>query len=97
MTDFSTDERYEMRLPSGLGASNEVLILGRVSDALGGIYNVTQKIQVSPNPNLLESISLDSTSTAYDFALAIELSQFNCSDRLNLTVNKKTLFDKLNS
>lgn len=80
MTDFTVDERFELYFPSGLGDSRELLILGRISDAVGGIRNITQKIQVAPNPNLLQSLTLSSINTAYDFALAIELSQATCSD-----------------
>lgn len=31
----------EVYLPSGAGENNELLVLGRVSDSLGGIQNVT--------------------------------------------------------
>jgi hypothetical protein len=33
-----------MKLPSGSGTGNELVIMGRVSDALGGLQNITQTI-----------------------------------------------------
>lgn len=96
LTEFAIGEQFSFYLPSGLGTTNELVVQGRVSDALGGIQNMTQKIKVVPNPNLLQSINLNSYDAVYDFALAIELSHANCSDAHNQTINKKLLFDKLN-
>lgn len=41
LTDFLSDNSIEIYLPSGAGENNELLVLGRVSDSLGGIYNAT--------------------------------------------------------
>lgn len=44
LTDFQSEYTFQVQLPSGMGDNYQLVVMGRVSDALGGIQNVTQQI-----------------------------------------------------
>lgn len=66
----------------------------RVSDAQGGLANLTRALQIVPNPLLLSTAEPEASNLGHMFSLAAELSHASAANSSALRGAKKALYDK---